>query len=474
MAIKNAIIYSGGGGGTDISDANAAVGDVLADKTFYAGAEPIKTGTMVDRGTVSTDITAVAQEVTIAAGKHSGSGVVKISATEQAKIIAGNIVDGVTILGVEGTAEAAPAAPTTGLFTWGNTVVGSGLTPNALQQAAAGNDWDWVSLGDAHGLGIKNGELYSWGNNTSGRTGQDTTSGFTLVPTKVGSFTDWYMCSAGYDHSLAIRKTANGENWDYTLWVFGGSGSYQLGNNSTATVSTPTQIGTDLDWIWCSGGDFWSCAIKGGKLYTCGTNLNFRTGQNSSTGNTTVWTNYDSESTGWNKCFAGQGHGLGIRSGELWGWGNNGQGRTGQNTTSGSTQIPTIIGSDTNWSSASAGNAHSAAIKTTGTLWTFGRGTNGRLGLNNTTSYSTPQQVGSDTDWQDVRCNGNSTTANFNEFTYAIKAGKLMATGLNNLGQIGQALTTAESLVFVQIGTAENYTKCAAGSGFGMAIRKTV
>ena len=91
--------------GTDISDADAAVGDVLSSKTFYSVEEPIKTGTMTDRGTVSTDITTVAQEVTIAAGKHSGSGVVKIDSTEQAKIIAENIKDGITILSVEGTLE---------------------------------------------------------------------------------------------------------------------------------------------------------------------------------------------------------------------------------------------------------------------------------------------------------------------------------------------------------------------------------
>lgn len=101
MSVINPIIVQAGG--IDPSDANAVVGDVLASKTFYAGNETKKTGTMVDRGTVNTDITTKAQEVTIAAGKHSGSGIVKISATEQAKIIASNIKSGVSILGVSGT-----------------------------------------------------------------------------------------------------------------------------------------------------------------------------------------------------------------------------------------------------------------------------------------------------------------------------------------------------------------------------------
>lgn len=102
MSVINPIIK---GAGVDISDANAAVGDVLASKTFYAGSGGKKTGTMTDRGTVNTDITTKAQEVTIADGYHNGSGKVKIAAAEQAKIIAGNIKKDVAVLGVTGTYE---------------------------------------------------------------------------------------------------------------------------------------------------------------------------------------------------------------------------------------------------------------------------------------------------------------------------------------------------------------------------------
>ena len=83
---------------------NAAVGDVLATKTFYnTDPKTKRTGTMPNRGTVSTDISAKATEVTIAQGYHSGSGKVKISATEQAKILPENIKEDVSILGVTGT-----------------------------------------------------------------------------------------------------------------------------------------------------------------------------------------------------------------------------------------------------------------------------------------------------------------------------------------------------------------------------------
>lgn len=86
----------------DTSDANAADGDVLLGKTYYRkGAKG--TGTMANRGAVSGTIATKAGEYTIPAGYHSGGGKVGISSTEQAKLIAGNIKSGVTILGVEGS-----------------------------------------------------------------------------------------------------------------------------------------------------------------------------------------------------------------------------------------------------------------------------------------------------------------------------------------------------------------------------------
>lgn len=86
----------------DTSDATATAAEILATKTAYVNGNKV-TGSMPNRGAVTGTISTKAQQYTIAQGYHDGSGKVSISSTEQAKIIATNIRQGVTILGVEGT-----------------------------------------------------------------------------------------------------------------------------------------------------------------------------------------------------------------------------------------------------------------------------------------------------------------------------------------------------------------------------------
>ena len=85
----------------DTQDANAAVAEILEGKTAYARGAKL-TGTMPNKGAVSGTI-ATKEAYTIPMGFHDGSGTVSLDATESAKIVAGNIKRGITILGVEGT-----------------------------------------------------------------------------------------------------------------------------------------------------------------------------------------------------------------------------------------------------------------------------------------------------------------------------------------------------------------------------------
>jgi len=88
----------------DTSDATATASEILATKTAYnAGAK--LTGTMPNRGAVTLTIDDKDDEIAITNGYHDGGGVAKLDATEKAKIVPSNILQGVSILGVTGTVE---------------------------------------------------------------------------------------------------------------------------------------------------------------------------------------------------------------------------------------------------------------------------------------------------------------------------------------------------------------------------------
>lgn len=87
---------------SNTQDATASDAEILKGKTAYVKGTK-KTGIMPNNGAVSGKIKTKAGQYTVPQGYHDGSGKVGIDETEQAKLIPGNIREGVTVLGVEGT-----------------------------------------------------------------------------------------------------------------------------------------------------------------------------------------------------------------------------------------------------------------------------------------------------------------------------------------------------------------------------------
>lgn len=119
---------------SDTTDANASASEILSGRTAYVNKNKI-TGEMPNNGAVSGTISTKAGTYTVPAGYHSGLGTVSIDSTEQAKIIPGNILSGVTILGVTGNVS--PSSSVTS----GSVSVTPYLTSQTILPSSIGKDY---------------------------------------------------------------------------------------------------------------------------------------------------------------------------------------------------------------------------------------------------------------------------------------------------------------------------------------------
>ena len=84
------------------ADATAAESEILAGKTAYVSGVKLE-GSMTNNGGMTGYISTKSAVALIPQGYHDGSGRIEIIDTEQSKLIAGNIKQGITILGVTGS-----------------------------------------------------------------------------------------------------------------------------------------------------------------------------------------------------------------------------------------------------------------------------------------------------------------------------------------------------------------------------------
>jgi alpha-tubulin suppressor-like RCC1 family protein len=149
------------------------------------------------------------------------------------------------------------------LWTWGCGSIGQ-LGNNAIanqsspvQTVSGGTNWRTVSAGSYHTAAIKtDGELWLWGSGTIGLLGTNSTTNRSSPVQTVSGGTNWRSVSAG-DGTTAAIKT------DGTLWNWGLGLSGQLGNNSTASRSSPVQtVSGGTNWRTVSAGAGHTAAIR--------------------------------------------------------------------------------------------------------------------------------------------------------------------------------------------------------------------
>lgn len=120
---------------SNTTDANASASEILSGKTAYVNKVKV-TGTMSNNGSSNVTVTGTSG-TSIPAGYYDGSGKAVLDSTSTANLVAGNIRQGVTILGVEGTMSAEDTL----------TVGAATATPTSSQQVitAASLNYDYIT-----------------------------------------------------------------------------------------------------------------------------------------------------------------------------------------------------------------------------------------------------------------------------------------------------------------------------------------
>ena len=229
-----------------------------------------------------------------------------------------------------------------------------------------------VSAGKNHSLFLDStGKVYSCGDNDDGMSGLGTRKNETLVPTLIDeghiSNKTITQVSAGANHSLFLDSTGR-------VYSCGKNSDGQLGHGNknrrflVPTLITSTNISNKIITNVYAGANHSLFLDSTGKVYSCGKNSDGRTGLNTTSGDTLVPTRItggDISDKIITQISTSNKHSLFLDStGKVYSCGDNGNGRTGLNTTSGDTKVPTLINSTKKITQVSAGASHSLFIAT--------------------------------------------------------------------------------------------------------------
>src|SRR4029079_9257617 len=141
-------------------------------------------------------------------------------------------------------------------------------------------------------------------------------------------------------------------------WEWGRNDLGQLGDGTTTTRTTPTQVGTSTDWTRPASGATTTLAVR--------------------------------------------------TNGTLWAWGDNSNGSIG--VPIGTRPLPGLASTTGPWKSASL-SEHGVAIRGDGTLWAGGANDSGQIGNGTLAAQNAPVQVGTVNTWAAAAAGGEHTVA---------------------------------------------------------------
>jgi alpha-tubulin suppressor-like RCC1 family protein len=360
-------------------------------------------------------------------------------------LLMGALIASSTLIAVGPAPLSAAATTGTSLYAWGYNNAGqlgdgTGTDDHSPEMItlASGVTATAISAGTYDSLAIgSDGNLYAWGYNNAGQLGDGTTTDrnspelITLAPGVTPT-----AIAAGAFHSLAIGS-------DGRLYAWGSNDQGELGDGTTTEHDSPEVItlASGVTPTAIAAGYYHSLVIgSDGNLYAWGYNEIGQLGDGTTTEHDSPEVITLASGVTPTAISAVYYHSMAIGSdGNLYAWGDNIYAQLGDGTTTNrlSPEVITLALGVTP-TTISAGGLSSLAIGSDGNLYAWGENGNGQLGDGTTTSRGSPERI--------TLASGVTPTAEISAgYDHSLDVGSdgnLYAWGQNNAGQLGDGTTT--------------------------------
>jgi alpha-tubulin suppressor-like RCC1 family protein len=241
-----------------------------------------------------------------------------------------------------------------------------------------------IAIGEMHILALlSDGTIKAWGTNINGQLG-DGSNTLRETPVTISSLSNVVAISTkngGY-HSLALLSNGTVKSWGLNT-------NGQLGNNSTTQENSPVTVNNLSNVIAISAGANHSLALlNNGTIMAWGLNTSGQLGDNSITQrNEPVLVSGITTAVA---ISAGYTHSLALLSdGTIRSWGSNNNGQLG-NGSNNNSLTPVSVSIISSAVAISAGNEYSLALLSNSRMMSWGYNNVGQLGNNLITSRNTP------------------------------------------------------------------------------------